>query len=256
VGTLTAFGRAAPSRRTRTNWPGLSAPSGLGTSASASTVPVLPDTRVSENTSLPFIGCTLPSARCTSTSNAPCAGSFSWPAATSPRQRIWSVSAMPKRSLIGSVCVTVVSSTCEPETSVPSDTWERPTSPPIGASTRVYCTLSAASARRACAPFRSARAICSLDAASSCSRWLTARPSHSGFRRLSVRVACARRASEPATSASALARAAWNGATSSVYSDWPFFTLPPSAKLRLMRMPDTRARTSASREPAVWPTYS
>ena len=82
-------------------------------------------------------GYTVPSASFTSTAKASCAGSCSAPAATSARQRIWSVSAMPKRTLTGSVCVTVVSSTCGPETSVPSDTCERLATPEIGDSTLV-----------------------------------------------------------------------------------------------------------------------
>ena len=104
------------------------------------------------------------------------------------------------------------------------------------------------------APFRVA--LDRADAASSYSRWLTARASHSGFRRFKVRVACASLASEAATSASARLNAAWNGSGSRLYSDWPFLTLPPSVKLRASRIPATRARTSTSREPAVWPTYS
>ncbi len=54
-----------------------------------------------------------------------------------------------------------------PETSVPSETCERPAAPDSGASTLVYSRFSAASARRACAALRSARATCSADAASS-----------------------------------------------------------------------------------------
>jgi hypothetical protein len=41
-----------------------------------------------------------------------------------------------------------------------------------------------------------------------------------------------------------------------VKSDWPFFTRSPSLKFLDSRIPVTRARTSTSREPAVWPTYS
>jgi hypothetical protein len=76
------------------------------------------------------------------------------------------------------------------------------------------------------------------------------------LKRAALRAACSWRASAAATSASARRSAAWNGAGSIVYSDWPFSTRPPSLKLREIRMPVTRARTSTSREPAVWPTYS
>src|SRR5688572_25991545 len=41
-----------------------------------------------------------------------------------------------------------------------------------------------------------------------------------------------------------------------VKSDCPFFTRSPSLKFLDIRIPVTRARTSTSREPAVWPTYS
>src|SRR5262245_42869226 len=41
-----------------------------------------------------------------------------------------------------------------------------------------------------------------------------------------------------------------------VKSDCPFLTRSPSLKFLDTRMPVTRARTSTSREPAVWPTYS
>ena len=48
---------------------------------------------------------------------------------------------MPKITYIGSVCVTVVSSTLGPDTSVPSDTAARLVMPLIGASTRVYVKI-------------------------------------------------------------------------------------------------------------------
>ena len=50
---MIAFGRCAPLRITRTNWPGRSAPVGLGSSARASLVPVRRLTRTSVKSSLP-----------------------------------------------------------------------------------------------------------------------------------------------------------------------------------------------------------
>ena len=53
------------------------------------------------------------------------AGSLSRPASTSRRIARYSRSGMPKITYIGSICVTVVSSTLGPETSVPSETAAR-----------------------------------------------------------------------------------------------------------------------------------
>jgi hypothetical protein len=94
---------------------------------------------------------------------------------------------MPKITYTGSVCVTVVSSTLGPDTSVPSDTTERLVTPEMGASTRVYCRLSLASFTRARALLSSASATCSADMASSNSFWLMARASITGFSRFTSR---------------------------------------------------------------------
>ena len=69
--------------------------------------------------------------------NRPPSGIVSRPASMSRRIARNSRSGMPKITYIGSVCVTVVSSTFGPDISAPSDATARLEMPEIGASTRV-----------------------------------------------------------------------------------------------------------------------
>ena len=71
----------------------------------------------------------LPSASLTLALKRPSAGSLSRPASTSRRSARCSRSGMPKITYIGSICVTVVSSTLGPDTSVPSETAARLATP-------------------------------------------------------------------------------------------------------------------------------
>ncbi len=76
-------GRSAPFNVTRTNWPGCRKPAGLGSSARASLVLVLPETRTSVKLGLPDSLYTLPSASFTVTSKRPSRGSLRRPVSAS-----------------------------------------------------------------------------------------------------------------------------------------------------------------------------
>ena len=129
--------RALERSRARTGR-GAGRPSAFGNSARVSVVPVVPETRTSEKSSRPGLrvcACRPRSSPRPRTCRPSAASSR--PAATSRLERACSVSEMPKFTYIGSICVTVVSSTSGPETSVPSLFSARPAMPETGDSTRV-----------------------------------------------------------------------------------------------------------------------
>ena len=108
----------------------------------------------------------------------------------------------------------------------------------------------------ACACLSKASADSNADLLSSNSFWLMAFSATSGARRAWSRRAWLARASATATAASCdaswvckLAGSIWNRGA-------PALTVAPSTNRRFCKMPATRARTSVSREPVVWPVYS
>lgn len=109
----------------------------------------------------------MPSASLTSTLNLPSAGTRMRPARISSRIASCSRSGTPKITYMGSVWVTVASSTSGPDTSVPSDTAARLVTPAMGDSTRVHSRSRRASSSRARAASTSAAATCSAESASS-----------------------------------------------------------------------------------------
>ena len=141
-------------------------------------------------------------------------------------------------------------------TNAPSDTTARPMRPLIGASTRVYSTLSAAWATAALAAARSAWACLKDVCVATHSCWLMALASASGRLRSSVAWALARLASARAWLACALSRAARYAALSILNSGSPSLTRAPSVNSRFLTTPETRARTCAVRAASRRPVSS
>ncbi len=211
-------------------------------------------TRTSEKTSLPGLRVARAVLEAHGDLEAPVLGQHELAGGgLAPAGASCSASERPKFTYIGSICVTVVSSTSGPETRLPSLFSARLVTPAIGDSTRVYARF-----RRASVQARPR----GLHVGGGDLLGRTRRRRSPSARRPSPRRAAsarrvARRLREARLgarrrSASARASAASKGAGSMRKSDWPARTLAPSSKLRFSRMPVTRARTSTSREPAVW----
>ena len=176
---------ARPSASRARTGPGAARPSGLGISARVSLVPVAPETRTSEKFSLPVLRVDaavgelhrhLEAAVLRQLQAAGRAARCRCAAARCP--------AMPKITYIGSICVTVVSSTSGPGDQralgalrAAGDAGDRRLDPRVA---QVQLRLGAGAPAP---PSGRPRAIASAETASSYSFWLTALSAYSGFRR-------------------------------------------------------------------------